>query len=331
MGSLPHCTGGVWPINHVSIAIVGLGSMGRVYLQCFRRMENVSVCAIVSSSAKPEEFSVYSTLEALFKSEQPNIVCICTPTYLHVQQARIALQHGCHVICEKPLALHRADAEALYELATKQKRYLFAAQVVRFASSTEWLRDAVYSGRYGTVREAFFSRLSTMPHWCTGNWAFDHTYSGHVPFDLHIHDLDLIVSLFGPPLHATCEESGASELPFDEHFWFTYEYEDFTIRAEAAWYRASIPFKATWRVAFENALALCSDGTVTVYEKNAPPFTIREGYAYATGFSVPATDMYDKELRYFVQCCLFDEIPILLPAEEILTVLGILETLQNKA
>lgn len=329
MGAWPNCTGGVWPISVLQAAIVGLGSMGRLYSQCFGRMEHCTLSAVVSRSAEAAGCPVYQTMDELFSAQQPDLVCVCTPTDLHPAHVQQALEHGCHVICEKPLALHRAQAEQLYALAERQKKQLFCAQVVRFASSSLWLREAVGSGRYGPVREAFFSRLSTRPHWCKDSWAYDAARSGLVPFDLHIHDLDLMLSLFGPPQHAVCEKSGASDLPFDEHLWFTYSYGTFTVRAEAAWYRAAIPFCSGWRVAFDKALALCRDGTLTVFEADREPYTLCETQQQSTGISVPATDMYDRELRHFVDCIAQNRPSELLKPDEILAVLDVLEHLNN--
>lgn len=301
--------------------------MGKLYAQCLQRIDRCNLAAVVSQSAEAADAPVYRTTDALFASQIPDLVCICTPTNLHVPQVRQALSHGCHVICEKPLALHRAEAEQVYSLAKKQGKLLFCAQVVRFASSSLWLREAVRSGRYGPVREAYFSRLSTRPHWCKDNWAYDPARSGLVPFDLHIHDLDLMLSLFGLPRRVSCEKSGAAGLPYDEHLWFTYSYNDFTVRAEAAWYQAAIPFTASWRVAFDTALALCQNGTVTVYEGSDAPYTVQEAQSHATGFSVPATDMYDRELRHFISCIEQNRDSDILRPSEVLDTLGVLEQL----
>lgn len=233
------------------------------------------------------------------------------------------------MLCEKPLALRRREAESLFDLARARGVLLLPAHVVRFAQSSIWLRDAVGSGRYGPVREAFFSRLSTRPHWCAGGWAYDRTRSGLVPYDLHIHDLDLMVSLFGPPQSAVVEGSGSRSLPFDEHNWFSYQYPGFRVTAEAAWYVAVIPFTASWRVSFESALALCRNDRVILYEHGRPPCVPadRPEAAQETGISVPATDMYDRELACFVQCSRTGQPPALLPPGEVLAVLGILEAM----
>ena len=48
------------------------------------------------------------------------VVHICTPNYLHYQMSKDALLAGKHVVCEKPLAMNRQEAEELVELADKK-------------------------------------------------------------------------------------------------------------------------------------------------------------------------------------------------------------------
>lgn len=339
MGAGKDRAGGVWHIDtEMRVGIVGCGTMGKVYYQCFSRIPGCCVTAVVSGSVSPETakrqgFRVFRTLEELLRSQDLDVICICTPTDLHaLQVSQVLRRGGIHVICEKPLCLHAQQAQALYQLAQMQGVTLFAAHVMRFSETGEWLREAVQSNRFGPVREAFFSRLSERPHWCAENWAYDPARSGLVPFDLHIHDLDLIVSLFGPPISADCRGSGSRSVPYDEHLFFTYEYPAFRVTAEAAWYVGSVPFSATFRVCFERAVVFQKGNQITVYEHNKPPYAALQSdeTAYPTGFSVPATDMYDRELQYFVQCIRDARKQVIPEPEQVVSVLAILEQLEKK-
>jgi len=306
--------------------------MGKLYLKCLGQLPNCRVIAAVSRSAEAAPgLRIYSTLEAMLERESLEVVCICTPTDLHASQAAAALGHGVHVICEKPLAFRRQEAEALYSLARAKGVRLFAAQVVRFSQSSRWLRCAVKTGRFGAVCGAYFSRLSTMPRWNSGHWSYDEARSGHVPYDLHIHDLDLMVSLFGPPRAAHSLGTGSKAVPFDEHCWFRYDYPDFTVVSEAAWYIAEIPFFAGWRVNFERALAENHNGVITVYVHGQEPYVMKEetSGAVETGINVPLTDMYQRELHDLMELIQTGADGAILPENEILCVLEILEQLRH--
>ncbi len=120
-----------------------------------------------------------------------------------------SLSLGKTTIVEKPCALTRADAGAMFALAEEKGVNLYVAQVLQFTREVEVLRKLVREGTYGRPLDAVFQRLSARPEWAQGGWLFDKSKSGLVPFDLHIHDLDVIVSLFGVPDRAECRPAAA--------------------------------------------------------------------------------------------------------------------------
>ena len=255
-------------------------------------------------------------------------VCdICTPTFLHKPLAMAALEAGRHVICEKPLALHKKDAEEMFRLAKEKKVRLFVGQVLQFSPPARVLHEIVESGRYGKMLDAQFLRLSACPRWVKNGWLFDKEKSGHLPFDLHIHDLDLIVSLWGKPDSFSYTSAGRSGIDYKEHYRFSYRFGDSTVSAEAAWYNADIPFTATWRVYFEEAVVIYDGSTLTAYQFDHDPVTydISEKLLIPTGINLPPTEMFYKELDYFTRE--IERAPHEAPAreEELVTVIGLLE------
>ena len=76
---------------------------------------------------------------------------------------------------------------------------LYVAQVLQFTREVEQPTASWTSGFSGQPLDACFERLSQRPAWSEGNWLFDWDKSGFLPFDLHVHDLDVIVSVFGKP------------------------------------------------------------------------------------------------------------------------------------
>ena len=124
---------------------------------------------------------------------------ICAPTYLHKALALEAFGRGLHVITEKPVALSLADAQEMYEAADRAGKQLYVAQVLQFTREVETLHEVIRDERYGKPLDACFERLSARPGWVQGSWLFQKEKSGLLPFDLHIHDLDMMVSVFGEP------------------------------------------------------------------------------------------------------------------------------------
>lgn len=317
----------------LNIGIVGSGGMGTVHISNYARIEGCQVAAVCDgregAKKQAEEIGAayYADIDEMLAREELDVVDICTPTFLHFEHTAKALRSGRHVICEKPLTLKSEHALELYDIAMERKRQLFVGQVVQFTPAVSVLRDLVRSGKYGKVLDAQFLRLSSAPFWATGGWLGDKNKSGLIPFDLHIHDLDLIVSLFGAPESHSFTRCGREQSAYPEHYRFTYEYPGFHISAEAAWYNAKIPFTATWRVYFENAVVINDGAGVTAYpcEGESVSFDVEEKLLIPTGINLPPTGMFFGELSFFLDR--IRESPGAPPyrKEEILTVLRILE------
>jgi len=90
-----------------------------------------------------------------------NAVYIATPHGTHAQYTRRALAAGCHVLCEKPLALAGAEAEDLFHRATEGELVLLEAVKTAFAPAFLRLVALAHSGIIGTVRsvDATFTKL----------------------------------------------------------------------------------------------------------------------------------------------------------------------------
>ena len=320
----------------LKIAIVGLGGMGTVHKSNFNHIQDVEVVAAVGVSHADKEkaqqwnIPIYDTIENLVNEIEVDVIDICTPTFLHPQNVADALNAGKHVICEKPLALRSQDAKDLYKLANKKGLHLYVAQVVQFTKQMEVLREVVKDERFGKPLDAVFERLSAKPSWGSDSWMFDKEKAGLIPFDLHIHDLDMIVSLFGKPLKKTVQET-RGKLAFPEHYRFLYEYENLNVVAEAAWFNANIPFIARWHIYFEEAY-LVNDGiNLIAYpaEGDAIKYDVEETNKIETGINVPPTEMYLNELKHFVACIKEGIDSPYVSSEQVISTLEILESIAD--
>lgn len=319
----------------MNIALVGLGGMGTVHFSNYRHMPGVRVTGAVGATeadrARAAEWGVplYGTLAALCHAQPVELADLCTPTYLHPALANEAFTLGKHVLCEKPAALTVADAQAMYAAADRAGRQLYVAQVFQFSREAELLHETVADGRYGKPLDACFERLTACPRWSAGNWLFDRAKSGLLPYDLHIHDLDLIVSLFGKPQTVRFTSAGDAGKPYREQYRFWYGYPGLTVSAEAAWFNAAIPFTARWRVYFERGLLQCdaaglrgyaADGAVTEYDIDDP-------VKIPTGINLPPTGWFLRELTHFTQCAAAGVPSPRVPRAQVLAVLDVLQTI----
>lgn len=322
----------------IQIGIVGAGGMGTVHKSNYAYIKDCRVAAVVGQTKQDEErakewgLPLYRDVDSMLDREEIDVVDVCTPTFLHKEHVMKALKRGKHTITEKPIALKAADAKEMFEMARAKGVQLFVGQVLRFYRESRILRELVEDRRYGRVLDATFERLSACPRWAQGGWLFDKEKSGHLPYDLHIHDLDLMVSLFGKPEEYRFTSCGNSGRDYKEQYRFFYRYKDFNAVAEAAWFNADIPFTVRWRVYFENAVVV-NDGTrLVAYQFDREPlvFDTEEKVKIPTGINVPPTGVYLEELTHFISCIRDNRPSDLVKEDEILAVVEILEEIAGK-
>ena len=99
------------------------------------------------------------TVEKLF--DQTDAIYIASPHETHYAYAKAALEAGRHVLCEKPLALKRAEAEELFEIAEKKGLVLMEAVKTAYCPGFTKLLAAARSGRIGQIMDvdATFTHL----------------------------------------------------------------------------------------------------------------------------------------------------------------------------
>ncbi|MFA5698779.1 MAG: Gfo/Idh/MocA family oxidoreductase [Sphaerochaeta sp.] len=320
----------------MNVLLVGLGGMGRVHLANIKHLDGVTVCAAVGASAADKETAAALNLpyfasidEAFAANLAIDVVDITTPTFLHATHIRQALAHNVDVICEKPLCLSSSEAEELYAEAEKRGLSLIVAQVLRFTKEYGVLQKLINEKTYGELLSGSFTRLSALPHWLKDGWLFDKEKSGLVPFDLHIHDLDMIVSLFGPMESHTVVSASSKDRSFEAYYRIEYTYPDFSLITEAGWLNASIPFTATWRMIFSDAVVINDGSTITAYPFQKDPVIHDTSYdvIVETGINVPPTGWYYEELKAIFACLKQSRPCTIVEKDGILTTLRILESL----
>ena len=118
----------------IRIAIVGLGAVTRnihlpAYAQLKDRVSVVGACDPDSAARaylreKSPLTEVYESAREMIEKTEPDIVAICTPPAFHKEQTLMALDYGCQVFCEKPLAENLEQADEIIEASEKANRFV---------------------------------------------------------------------------------------------------------------------------------------------------------------------------------------------------------------
>ena len=316
----------------LTIGLAGFGGIGKVHYSNYKHIADCKVVAACDPSAQgqktAEENGVpfFTELRDMIAQAKPDVVDVCVPSFLHYNLVMEALGSGRHMICEKPLALKSSDAKEMYALAEKQGVQLLVGHVLQFFPVSKILHEIVKDGPYGKALDAVFLRLSACPRWAQDGWLLDKNKSGLLPFDLHIHDLDLMISLFGKPESYETASGGREGVGYEEYYRVLYRYPKLNVCCEAAWYNADIPFTATWRVYFEKAVVICEAGKLTAYSFDAAPkeFDIEEKIKIPTGINIPPTGVFYEELSFFLDR-IKSGVKDQYRKDEIISLIGILE------
>jgi predicted dehydrogenase len=109
---------------------------------------------------------VYSDYETMLKTEAElpegekiDIVAIVTPNYLHAPQAKMAIEYGFHVICDKPLTATLEDAISLQKLASEKDLKFAVTYTYTGYPLVQEVKEMIWSGEIGTPRKVIVEYL----------------------------------------------------------------------------------------------------------------------------------------------------------------------------
>jgi predicted dehydrogenase len=114
-------------MRKVNVGIIGTGFSAASHIEALRRLPQVQIVAIASSSQekaeeKAKQFGIpkaYGDYYALIHDPEVEVVHNCTRNYLHFPINKAVLEAGKHLLSEKPLAMNSEESHELYELAKK--------------------------------------------------------------------------------------------------------------------------------------------------------------------------------------------------------------------
>lgn len=287
--------------------LVGLGTMGTGHFFSYREVKNAKLVGVADirydeMAQKLKNFEsdtpLYSTMEELIEKEHPDVIDIVTPTYTHADLAVKAMEMGCHVICEKPMALTDEECERMLECSRRTGKRFMIAHVVRFMAPYMYLKNVIDTGSMGKLQRLFMTRYSAIPRNSYENWMQDVSKSGGAIIDISIHDIDFVRYMFGDPkeiqaLHYTLKDE-------TNYGSIQYVYDGFTVTTEGGWYRAWIPFNVGYTAIFENGIVTAKGDDVFVggnqveIKADMPELSI--------GSETETLDGYAKEIQYFIDC-----------------------------
>ncbi|MGN1081548.1 MAG: Gfo/Idh/MocA family protein [Acutalibacteraceae bacterium] len=139
-------------------AVIGCGSVSVMHLDSASALPQSdlrAVCDIIpekaAAAAKKYGAAAYTDYKKMLEAEQPDVVHICLPHYLHAPVSQYALSHGANVLCEKPMSIKYSDAEKTVEAAEKADRLYGVIFQCRYNHPAALVKKRIVSGKLGRV------------------------------------------------------------------------------------------------------------------------------------------------------------------------------------
>jgi predicted dehydrogenase len=197
-------------MNKVRIGIVGAGNMGSQHARSLldgkiKRAELTALCDLNPNRLRPFlGVKHFSDSNKLLRSGAVDAVLIATPHNDHPALGVAGLQHGLHVLIEKPIAVHKADAQQLLAAHRNQKQIFAAMFNQRTDDYYKQIRHLVHSGELGAIRRINWiitSWFRSEAYYASGGWRA--TWAGEgggVLLNQAPHNLDLFQWICGQPV-----------------------------------------------------------------------------------------------------------------------------------
>jgi predicted dehydrogenase len=203
-------------MSKLNAAIIGLGFVGRAHLDALRRL-GISVQGILGSTPERGKEAAetlqlpraYSSLDELAADASVQVVHLCTPNYLHFQEASQLLRAGKQVLCEKPLTLDSRESAALVSLAKEVNLVGGVAYNLRYYPLCHEARALIKRGAIGQVRLVHGSFLQDWLLFPTDwNWRLESKLGGELRAvsDIGTHWLDLMMWITGSNVSGLCAD-----------------------------------------------------------------------------------------------------------------------------
>jgi len=227
-------------MDELRYAVIGVGNMGSAHSRFIKDVKGarlVAVCDIDKSKADriAAEHGVKAFYRALdlYKAAVCDAVIISVPHYGHTPLTIEAFEAGLHVICEKPIAVHKADALRMCDAHKRHPRLKFALMFNQrtdgYYQKIKSLIDGGELGRIYRISWTITNWFRTQAYYNSGGWrATWRGEGGGVLLNQCPHNIDLFQWMFGMPSRVTayCALGKYHKIEVEDNVTAIFEYGD---------------------------------------------------------------------------------------------------------
>ena len=195
--------------------VVGVGFIGAAHIESLGRLPNVEVVALADAynpKEKAESLGVakaYTNYRDMIDQEELDVLHICTPNNTHCEIALYAMDHGLHVICEKPMCVTQEEADRMIAKAREKGVMNGVNYHNRWYPMTAQLREMIKRDELGKIPAVYGTFVQDWLLYETDySWRVVSQESGttRAVSDIGTHWLDLIETLTGMQVTEVCAD-----------------------------------------------------------------------------------------------------------------------------
>lgn len=187
----------------MKIGVIGFGAWGKFHARGWRQVPGAVLAGILahgdaSAAEAAAEFpgvAIHRDLGALLGSGV-EVVDIVAPNHLHAGMVVAALEAGCHVVVEKPLATSVEDLARVLAAERASGRLVSVVHELRVSEQWELIRREIEQGAIGTPMAGLYSLFRRPFRGGSGGWRHDPARVGSWILEEPVHFLDLLVWYF---------------------------------------------------------------------------------------------------------------------------------------
>jgi predicted dehydrogenase len=186
--------------------ILSTGRIARKFADTILSMPDAALVAVGSrSQTAADEFGDsynvphrHASYEALAADPDVDAIYIATPHTLHMENALLCLDHGKHILVEKPFTMSAAQATAVIDRAREKRLFAMEALWTRFLPAMSRVRDIIAVGEIGDIRLLMVDFCFDAPFDPTSR-LFDPAIGGGAVLDVGVYCLSFAAMLLGTP------------------------------------------------------------------------------------------------------------------------------------
>jgi predicted dehydrogenase len=192
--------------DKIQFAVVGAGHIGKRHAEMISRHPEAALVGFVDVLSRDklnlpdDHIPLYSTLEELLNQHpEVDVVNVCSPNGLHASHSLLALEHKKHIVCEKPMALSKADCEKIIFKSLQVSRQVFCVMQNRYSPPSVWIKQVIEQNLLGNIfmvqLNCYWNRDAR--YYKQGSWKGSNEMDGGTLFTQFSHFIDIMYWLFG--------------------------------------------------------------------------------------------------------------------------------------